>query len=96
MQAAKHVSLHLEGHRSSTTVLVHQLHGGSIVIHMVGHWRRILRVQFHVGKGRDPWRRWGLEGVTRGRWRRQMWRIGRYGRVHGGAKVLCRVRDWWG
>lgn len=87
------MGLHLEGHRSSTAVLVHQFHGGGIVIHVVGHGRRILRVQLHVGEGRDPWGRRGLERVTRGRWRRQMRRVGRYGRVHGGAKVLCRVRN---
>lgn len=86
----------MEGHGSSTTVLVHQLHRGGIVIHVVGHGRRILRVQLHVGKRRDPWWRWGLEGITRGRRRRQMRRIGGHGRVHGGAKVLCRVRDGWG
>lgn len=90
------MGLHLEGHRSSTAVLVHQLHRGGIVVHVVGHGRRILGVQLHVGQGRDPRGRWGLEGITRGRWRRQMRRVGRYGRVHGVAKVLCRVRDGWG
>lgn len=90
------MGLHLEGHRRSTTVLVHQLHGGGIVIHVVGHGGRILGMQLHMGQGRDSRGRWGLEGVTWGRWRRQMRRVGRYGRVHGGAKVLCRVRDGWG
>lgn len=83
------MGLHLEGHGRSTAVLVHQLHGCGIVIHVVGHRRRIFRVQLHVGEGRDPWRWWRLEGITRGRWRRQMRRVGGYGRVHGGAKVLC-------
>lgn len=96
MEATEHVSLHLERHGSSTTVLVHQLHGCGIVIHVGGHGRRILGVQLHVRQGRDPRGRWGLEGVTRGRWRRQMRRVGRDGRMHGGAKVLCRVRDGWG
>lgn len=90
------MGLHLEGHGSTTAVLVHQLHGGGIVIHVVGHGGRILRVQLHVGQRRDSWGWWGLQGVTRGRWRRQMRRVGGYGRVHGGAKVLCRVRDGWG
>lgn len=90
------MGLHLEGHGSPTAVLVHQLHGGGIVVHVVGHGRRVLGVQLHVGQGRDPRGRWGLEGVTRRRRRRQMRRVGRYGRVHGGAKVLCRVRDGWG
>lgn len=90
------MGLHLERHRSSTAVLVHQLHGRGIVIHVVGHGGRILGVQLHVGQWRDPRRRWWLEGVTRGRRRRQMRRVGRKRRVHGGAKVLCRVRDgWW-
>lgn len=88
--------LHLEGHGGTTTVLVHQLHGGGIVIHMVGHGWRILRVQLQVGQGRDSWGRWWLQGVTGGRWRRQMRRVGGNGRVHGSAKVLCRVRDGWG
>ena len=87
------MGLHLEGHRSSTAVLVHQLHGGGIVIHGGGQGGRILRVQLQVGGGGDPGGRRGLERVTRGRWRRQMRRIGRYRRVHGGAKVLCRVRN---
>lgn len=87
------MGLHLEGHGCSPTVLVHQLHGGGIVIHVVGHRRRVLGVQIHVGQGWDPRGRRGLEGVTRGRRRRQVRRIGRYGRVHGGAKVLCRVSD---
>lgn len=90
------MGLHLKGHRSSAAVLVHQLHGGGIVIHVVGHGRRILGVQLHVGQGRDPGWRWGLEGVTGRRWGRQMRGVGRYGRVHGGAKVLCSVRDGWG
>lgn len=90
------MGLHLEGHGSSTTVLVHQLHGGGVVIHVVGHGGRILRVQLHVGQGWDSWGRRGLEGVTRGRWRRQMRRVGWYWRVHGGAKVLRGVRNGWG
>lgn len=67
VQATEHVSLHLEGHGGSAVVLVHQLHGRGVVIHVVGHRRRILRVKLHVGQGRDP--RWGrgLEGVARRR-----------------------------
>lgn len=96
VQTTQHVCLHLEGHRRSTAVLVHQLHGCGIVIHVVRHRRGVLRVQLHVGQGRDAWGRWGLKGVTRGRWRRQVRGVGRNRRGHGGAKVLCRVRDGWG
>lgn len=88
VQTAKHLSLHLKGHGGSAIVLVHQLHGGGIVIHMVRHGRGVLRVQLHVGQGRDARGRRGLEGVTRGRWWGQVRRVGGYGRVHGGAKVL--------
>lgn len=66
------MGLHLERHRRSTAVLVHQLHGRGIVIHVVGQGR-VLRVELHVGQGRDPRGRRGLEGVTRGK--RQMRRV---------------------
>lgn len=88
LKATQHVGLHLEGHGGPTTVLVHQLHGGGIVIHLVGYWRRILGVQLHVGQRRNPRGRWGLEGVTRRRWRGQMRRVGRHCGMHGGPKVL--------
>lgn len=96
MQTTQHLGLHLEGHGSSTAVLVHQLHGAGIVIHVVGHGRGVLRVQLHVGQWRDARGRGRLEGITRRWWRRQVRRVGGHGRVHGGAKVLCRVRDGWG
>lgn len=75
MKATQHVGLHLEGHGGSTAVLVHQLHGGGVVVHLVGDRRRVLGVQLHVRQRRDPRRRWGLEGVTRRRRRRQMRRV---------------------
>lgn len=88
VKATQHVGLHLEGHGRSTAVLVHQLHGGGVVIHLMGDWRRILRVKLHVRQRRDPWGGRGLEGVTGRRWRRQMRRVRRHRGMHGGPEVL--------
>lgn len=88
MKATQHVGLHLEGHGGPAAVLVHQLHGGGVVVHLVGDGRRVLGVQLHVRQRRDPRRRRGLEGVTR-RWRRrQMRRVRGHCGMHGGPEVL--------
>lgn len=49
VKATEHVRLHLEGHGGAATVLVHQLHGGGVVVHVVGHGRGVLGVKLHVG-----------------------------------------------
>lgn len=49
VKATEHVRLHLEGHGRAAAVLVHQLHGGGVVVHVVGHGRGVLGVKLHVG-----------------------------------------------